>query len=38
MVSSDLAGVLALAPGIMDLGRSHSALYELAGRLVRLVT
>jgi uncharacterized SAM-binding protein YcdF (DUF218 family) len=38
MASRDEPGALALAPSVMALGRSYSALYELAGRLVRLVT
>jgi uncharacterized SAM-binding protein YcdF (DUF218 family) len=38
MVSRDERGALAIAPSVMALYRSHSALYELAGRLVRLGT
>ena len=38
MVTRDEPGALALAPNVTALGRSHAALYELAGRLVRLGT
>jgi uncharacterized SAM-binding protein YcdF (DUF218 family) len=38
MVTRDERGPLAIAPSIMALGRSYSALYELIGRLVRLGT
>jgi uncharacterized SAM-binding protein YcdF (DUF218 family) len=38
MVTRDERGALAIAPSIMGLGRSYSALYELAGRVVRLGT
>jgi uncharacterized SAM-binding protein YcdF (DUF218 family) len=38
MVTRDERGALAITPSVMALGRSYSALYELAGRLVRLGT
>jgi uncharacterized SAM-binding protein YcdF (DUF218 family) len=38
MVTRDEPGPLAITPNVTALARSHSALYELAGRLVRLVT
>ena len=38
MLTRDQLGALAIAPNVMALYRSYSALYELAGRLVRLGT
>jgi uncharacterized SAM-binding protein YcdF (DUF218 family) len=38
MVTLDEPGPLAITPNVTALDRSHSALYELAGRLVRLGT
>jgi uncharacterized SAM-binding protein YcdF (DUF218 family) len=38
MLTRDQRGALSFVPSIMALNRSHSALYELIGRLVRLGT